>query len=172
MIDKNLPVIGSTELVSIGEYVDIPAKIDTGADTSAIWASDFFVDENGFLNFTLFGKSSPFYDGRVFKREDYKVAVVRSATGTEQIRYRIYMTLILGGKKIRALFNLSDRSKNNFPILIGRRTVSHKFIVDVSKRSVTISKNPKTKPLNAELKKDPVAFHNKYFPKKPKPKSF
>ena len=172
MVEKRvLPTIGSTEYVDVGGYFDIPAKIDTGADSSSIWASNFKIDENGFLNFTLFDKTSPFYDGRIFKRSEYRVAVVRSATGEEQIRYRTHITLSLGGKKIRTLFSLSDRSRNNFPILIGRRTVNRKFLVDVSKRAVNSPKNPKTHSLTAELKEDPRAFHKKYFPKKSKPKS-
>lgn len=171
MVEKVLPIIGSTELVKVGGRIDVPAKIDTGADSSSIWASNIKIKKDGTLTFSLFGEGSPFYNGKIFKRTDYKVAVVRSATGEEQFRYRAYFPVTIAGKRIRILFNLSDRSRNNYPILIGRRSISNKFLVDVAKSSVKYPKNPKTKPLNIELKKDPLAFHQKYFPKKPKPKS-
>ena len=159
-------IIGSTEYVSIGtsgRYEKIPAKIDTGADSSSVWASNIEITEDGALEFVLFAPKSPFYTGEVFRRKDYKVAVVRSATGEEQIRYRTSFSLKIGGKKVKALFNLSDRSRNNFPILIGRRTISGKFLVDTSKKSVPQPpKNPKTAPLNDELAKNPRKFYLKH----------
>ena len=133
MKDEKLPILGSNALVSICGRENVPAKIDTGADSSSIWVSHLRIDEDGILKFRLFGEGSPFYNGKVIKRKDYKVAVVRSATGEEQIRYRTHLTIRIAGKKINALFNLSDRSRNNFPILIGRRSISGKFLVDVSK---------------------------------------
>ena len=68
--------------------------------------------------------------------------------------------------KIKVLFNLSDRSNNNFPILIGRRTIAHKFVVDVSKNHTDIRpKNPKTKLVQKRLAEDPYKFHRKYVKK-------
>lgn len=160
---QNLPIIGSIELVSVCGRTDIPAKIDTGADSSAIWASNIKVTEDGTLKFKLFGKGSLYYNGKVIKRKDYKVAVIRSATGQEQIRYRTHFTIQLGGKKIRVLLNLSDRKKNNFPILIGRRSISKKFLVDVSKAATKRPpKNPKTRKILKELQQNPYQFYQKH----------
>ena len=160
---KDLPIIGSTTCVSIAGRENVPAKVDTGADSSSIWASNLRVKEDGTLVFSLFGKRSPYYTGKVFKRKDFSVAVVRSATGHEQICYRTHFPITIKGRKIRILFNLSDRGNNNFPILIGRRSLSGKFLVDVSKSEVARpSKNPRTKPLRAELKRDPYKFYKKY----------
>ena len=163
MKDEKLPTIGSTMLVSIGGRDNIPAKIDTGADSSSIWVSHLRVDKDGVLKFRLFGEDSPFYSGKVVKRREFKVAVVRSATGEEQVRYRTYFTLKIAGKKIKVLFNLSDRSNNNFPVLIGRRSISGKFLVDVSKTEVERPpRNPRSKPLMKELQEDPYEFYKKY----------
>ncbi len=163
MKDEKLPIIGSNVLVSICGRDKVPAKIDTGADSSSIWVSHLRIDKDGVLKFRLFGESSPFYNGKVIKRKDYKVAVVRSATGEEQIRYRTHLTLRMSGKKIKVLFNLSDRSRNNFPILIGRRSISRKFLVDVSKSEVPRPpKIARTKPLSAELRENPRKFYEKY----------
>ena len=158
-----MPVIGSTEYVTVGKYNRIPAKIDTGADSSSIWASNIQITEDGLLKFSLFGEGYPLYTGKTYSRAEYKVAVVRSATGEEQLRYRTKFKVKIGGKTINALLYLSDRSRNNFPLLIGRRTISGKFLVDVSKKVVSQPpKNPKTKSYNAELRKDPYKFHQKY----------
>lgn len=162
MSEKPLEIIGSTELVSIGGRVDVPAKVDTGADSSSIWASKIKVDKDGVLSFALFGEGSPFYNGKVFKRTDYEVAIVRSATGEEQMRYRTHLPIKIKGRTITALFNLSDRSRNNAPILIGKRTIRGKFIVDVSKSAIDFPKNRRVSGLNAELKKNPYQFYKKY----------
>lgn len=164
--NQSLSIIGSTEFVDVANIKHIPAKIDTGADSSSIWASHIRVTRDGVLHFRLFDEGSPFYTGKAFKRENYKVAVVRNASGHEQIRYRTQIIVTLGGRKIRALFYLADRSNNNFPILIGRRTISGKFLVDVSKNHTPMpAKNPKSKLVQRRLKEDPYAFHRKYIKK-------
>lgn len=159
---RKLDIIGSTELVSLENFLNIPAKIDTGADSSSVWASNISVDKNGILSFSLFDKNSEFYTGEKIERKDFRALVVRSSNGDEEIRYRTELSLKLGKKRIKAMFTLADRSKNHFPILIGRRTLKNKFLVDVSKRAVDKEKNPKTPTLNKELKENPFKFHQKY----------
>lgn len=162
----NLGTIGSTEYVEVAGIKKIPAKIDTGADSSSIWASHIRITKDGILRFRLFDEGSPFYTGKAFVRKDYKVAVIRNASGYEQIRYRTHLRVVLGGRKIKVLFNLSDRSNNNFPILIGRRTIARKFVVDVSRNHTAIlPKNPKTKIVQKRLAENPYEFHRKYIKK-------
>lgn len=159
-------VIGSTEYIDVGDYKHIPAKIDTGADSSSIWASHIRVTKDGILHFCLFDEGSPYYTGEVIKRKDYKVVVVRSAFGHEQIRYRTHISTVIKGRRIKILFNLSNRSENTFPALIGRRTISGKFLVDVSKKhTATLPRNHKTKIFQRLLEKDPYAFHQRFIQK-------
>lgn len=159
----DLQIIGSTETIRIGRY-EIPAKIDTGADSSAIWASQIEVDQNGILKFVLFDKKSPLYTGKVFKRTDFSIVQVRSTTGHQQIRYRTHFVVYIAGRKIKILMSLSDRSKNHFPALIGRRSISKKFLVDVSQNPPLKYKHKSTS-LNQKLQKDKYQFHKQYFEK-------
>lgn len=170
MKSENLPIIGSTEFVEIAGMPNIPAKIDTGADSSSIWASHIRVTKEGILKFRLFDEGSPFYTGRAFKRKDFKVAIVRSSSGHDQIRYRTHLKLKIAGRTISVLFYLSNRSNNSFPVLIGRRTVSQKFFVDVSRNKTKIPpRHPdnvrKTRVIMRRLKQDPYKFHQKYIKK-------
>ena len=166
MNTKSLPVIGVNELVSIGKRItDIPAKIDTGADSSVIWASKIRVKKDGTLVFALFGEGSPYYTGKVFKRTDYKVSSVKNSFGKNEIRYRTYFPVVIAGKKIRVLMNLADRSNNTFKILIGRRSLTGKFLVDVSKKAVTPPKPVNTIRLNKKSIKNPYKFYKKYVKK-------
>jgi hypothetical protein len=156
-------IIGITEHIAIGRnYVNVPAKIDTGADRSAIWASKIRVSPDGVLSFALFGPGSPHYTGRVFKRRDFGVAKIKSSNGTTEMRYRTHLTVAIGGRTIRALFYLSDRRTQKFPVLIGRRTLRGKFVVDVRHAAVKPQK-PLSAGHNAALRQDPYKFHQQHY---------
>lgn len=170
-MSRQLDTIGRSVYINFGRRAtDVPAKIDTGADSSSVWASNIRVDKDGVLKFALFGKGSPYYNGKIFKRTDFTVAMVRSSSGHEQIRYRTHFTVTIKGRKIKALFNLSDRSGNLYPVLIGRRTVAGKFLVDVREGDAVYRYKYATdnKVLNKELAKNPHKFYKKYHKSKDK----
>lgn len=161
-MDKSLPVIGRNALIEIiGHVESVPAKVDTGADSSSIWASNIHVDREGTLSFTLFGKGSQYYTGEVITRKSYRVARIRSSNGHVQIRYRIELPVKIKGKRIRASFYLSDRSVHHYPILLGRRTLNKKFLVDVSQQEYARPVR-KSFVLNKEMLENPYKFHKKY----------
>lgn len=163
----DLPVIGHNTMIDFSASVrGVPAKIDTGADSSAVWASDIHMNEDGSLQFVLFGEGSPHYTGEVIRTSDYSVAAVRSASGHKVIKF--YVRLLVGvlGKRVWVRFGLSDRSSHTYPILIGRRTLKHKFLVDVREKDESLldvsTATPRSNELNVELQADPVAFYKKY----------
>ena len=127
-----LVLIGRAEEVDFPELglKAVPARIDTGAKTSALWASDA-VEVDGELQYKLFNKSSALYDGKVQRTRDFKKLLVSSSTGEVQERYAIKHLVRLSGRSIRASFTLADRSNQAYPILVGRNVLRGKFIVDV-----------------------------------------
>ncbi len=160
--DSDLTTLGSTELVEVFGIKNIPAKVDTGADSSAIWASSIDMKPDGTLSFFLFDEESPFYTGEKIETTNYQAKSVRSSHGDSQIRYRVKLPIVLAGKSFTTSFTLADRSKNNFPILIGRRTLKGSFIVNVSKSTLSRKNDKRSTSLNEELKEDPYKFHRKY----------
>jgi len=109
----------------------VPAKIDTGADRSAIWASDI-MEKGDKLSFKLFDITSPLYTGKEIQLKQYKLISVKNSFGKAEFRYKVTMTTIIEGKKMNVRFTLADRSNSSQPVLIGRRTLKGKFIVDVT----------------------------------------
>ncbi len=155
-------IIGSTTFVDIvGIAKSVPAKVDTGADRSSIDTSNVFVDEQNRLHFTLFHPGSPLYTGEEIVVAVSRVSVVKSSTGHKQVRYRAPFIMKVEGRLITVDCNLSNRSQNTFPILIGRRTLKGKFLVDVAKQAVKIEGNTEGF-YNKEMKKNPHAFFKKY----------
>ncbi|OYX43715.1 hypothetical protein B7Y94_01140 [Candidatus Saccharibacteria bacterium 32-49-12] len=166
---QRIPVIGRTVLIDlIGHATKVPAKVDTGADRSSVWATDVHVDKDGLLSFVLFGPESDYYTGEVIQRKNYKFSVVRSSNGHAQIRYRVQFSVRIGAKRIKAIFTLADRSANTYPILLGRRTLHKKFVVDVARAEVELEVASQPKGLKAEFLKNPAKFHKKYHLKAPR----
>lgn len=165
--DNTVLVIGRTTLIDFIDQVDnVPAKIDTGADSSSVWASQINVDRKGVLTFVLFDKQSPYYTGKVITRTDYGVATVRSSNGHEQVRYFTTFSVRIKGRRYRVRFYLSDRSRNTYPILLGRRTLNGKFLVDVSHSEYELPNKKKLKRrLTVKLRKNPRLFHLMYHSK-------
>ena len=96
--EHELEIIGVTEYISIASYKDIPAKIDTGANTSSVWASNIDMKEDGTLVFSLFGEKSPFYTGEKIESTEYVAKSVRSSHGDKQIRYRVKLPVTINNK--------------------------------------------------------------------------
>ncbi len=155
-------VIGSNTLIElVGVATDVPAKVDTGADSSAIWASGVSVDKHGTLHYVLFDRKSPFYSGTIYKTKHFTVASVLSSTGHREIRYRVGLPTRIANRRVRVQFNLSNRATHKFPVLIGRRTLKNKFIVDVAQQTVKLP-IARTHELNKEMQENPHAFFQKY----------
>jgi glutathione synthase/RimK-type ligase-like ATP-grasp enzyme len=134
-------IVGRKVLISFPAHniTDVPAKVDTGADRSAIWASSI-TESDGVLSYTLFDTSSPCYTGEVIQTKDFHITSIKNSFGFAEFRYRVKLFVILEGRKIRVSFTLADRSRNRYPILIGRRTLQGKFLVDVSRDPIASEK--------------------------------
>ena len=140
------------------------AKIDTGADSSSIWASDIYMDNAGMLHFSLFDSGSSHYTGKTNVTSDYEARVVRSSNGTAQIRYKIKLQILIEGVVVESSFTLADRSRNTFPILIGCNTLSGEFVVDPD-LGYEIWESVRRKSglnLTEQLRSNPRAFFEKY----------
>ncbi len=155
-------IIGNNVLVTIAGIKDIPAKVDTGADSSSVWASDLHVNHEGQLEFCLFAPQSPFYTGERIIATDFTVKQVRNSTGDVTVRYQVPLSVTIQHRRVRAKFTLADRSRNRFPVLIGRKTLQNKFLVDVSQVSVPRHSTFDNQKLAQELAADPQRFHQRY----------
>ncbi|MFZ2494903.1 MAG: RimK/LysX family protein [Candidatus Saccharimonadales bacterium] len=158
---KELVIIGRNENADIpGDGIkNVPVKVDTGADISSIWASELNIDDDHVLSFVLFAKGSEYHTGKRHRTRNYSVNLIRSSNGARQVRYRVFLTIEIAGRRVKGSFTLADRSHNSFPVLIGCRLLKGKFLVDVSKG---IYKTEKTMKFHEEFKKDPKAFFEKY----------
>ena len=131
----NIHIIGGVEKVSFPtlKTAEVLAKIDTGADVSTIWCSGIKRLEDG-IECVFFSPDSEHYTGEklVFKRGEYKVSRVHNSFGHNQRRYKVKIPVVISGRRVLASFTLSDRSAKTYPVLIGRKLLARKFLVDVT----------------------------------------
>lgn len=132
---SDFDIIGRAEKVDIPSQglKRVPAKIDTGADVSAIWASSISETEDG-LSFCLFDEGNVFYTGeRLFlPKGEYTVTRVANSFGVRELRYKIKLSVRIKGRLLKGTFTLSNRSTKTYPILLGRRLLKGKFLVNVA----------------------------------------
>ncbi len=139
----------------------VDVKIDTGADTSSIWASEIYVDDDHRLHYVLFAKGSLYYSGKKHVTSVYTVVSVYSSTGHNQVRYRVSMPVKLQGRLVRGSFTLTDRSHSTYPVLIGCKLLNKKFIVDVSRGDMKY-RIRRGEGLASKFKENPKAFYEQY----------
>ncbi len=152
-MNQHVVIIGKAEYIDIPELgvSAVPARIDTGAKTSAIWASRIRQHDDG-LSFVLFAPQSDLYTGEVVTTKDFGQTVVSSSNGEAEVRYVVRLSVHLAGKKIRASFTLADRSRQVYPVLIGRKTLAGKFLVDVKRGiALTDSERQRSRELKSKL---------------------
>lgn len=137
-INRNLQIIGARAHVSFSNHdiENVPAKVDSGADSSSVWASQI-EEHDGVLSFVLFDSSTPWYTGNIVQVDDYQIRSIKNSFGVSEYRYKVLLSVVIDGKKVKARFTLSDRSNSRYPILIGRKTLKNRFLIDVSHEVTT-----------------------------------
>ncbi|MCK9473023.1 RimK/LysX family protein [Sulfurimonas sp.] len=136
---KEKKIIGTKELISIPDLdlYNLDVKIDTGADSNALHCDDIFVDEENIVHFTLLDEVHAAYNGIKMAVPLYAMKKVRSSNGKLQHRPSIRVKVEFFGKEYTTVISLTDRSDMKYPMLIGKKFLANKFLVDVSKEYLT-----------------------------------
>lgn len=132
--ENNLTLIGRREFVDFPllEVFNIEAKIDTGAYTSSIHCKNIsVVTENNktVLCFELALDNNQIQKTQRF--EEFSMKKIKNSFGEMEERYVIKTVIKIGQKKIKSTVSLSDRANMRYPVLIGRKLVKGKFLIDV-----------------------------------------
>ena len=134
--------IGHHDKIDLPEMklVNIDAKIDTGADGSSIHCHHIeIVKRKGKkqLHFILLDPTHPDYNNRSFYFEKFRQRSIKNSFGVSEKRYIINTTVKIFGQKFPTEFSLSYRGNLTYPILLGKKFLYRKFIVDVAKSNLS-----------------------------------
>ena len=118
----------------------IEVKIDTGAYSSSIHCRDIKLGQkNGkeVITYVLLDPTHPKYHGKKFTSFTFKEKYVKSSNGVSEKRFVITTDVLIYEEKYKIELSLTERGEMRFPILIGRKLLIGKFIVDPSKTNLS-----------------------------------
>lgn len=128
------------------EIKGIDVKVDTGAYTSAIHCHKIqihMVGDKEVLKFTLLDPSHPQYNKKEFTTDKYVEKRIKNSFGSAEKRFVIQTEIEIFGNRYPIELSLSERGEMKFPILMGRRFLMGRFIVDPSKYNLSHKKQMK-----------------------------
>jgi hypothetical protein len=130
-------IIGQECWVHIEELnLEYLARVDTGATTTSIHATDFIITDGTdnpqenigkIINFLTLSTGGEY---KSLEAEIAKVQTVFTARGSEK-RYMVWLTVTANGISKKILVNLRDRSRMKYKLLMGRDWLAQDFLVDV-----------------------------------------
>jgi hypothetical protein len=130
--------IGRIDKADFPEFVlsGIDVKIDSGAYTSTIHCSniqEMSAKGESVLQFTLLDPEHPFYNNKQFTSKNYTSKKVKSSNGIAEVRFMIQTEIFIFNKNFPIYLTLSERKEMKFPILLGRKFINKKFVIDTLK---------------------------------------
>jgi len=135
----DLRVIGEVEPVTLVKSgLTLPARIDTGATTSSLDATEikrFERDGKKWVRFTV-------TDRRSGEKKEMECRLSRTVKikrhGEESLeRPVVKVKTLMGEVELVREFSLTDRGEFTYQILIGRNFLQGEFVVDVNRKNVT-----------------------------------
>lgn len=134
--------IGRSDKADFPEFnlFDIDIKIDSGAYTSSIHCkeiSEIDIEGKKHLKFTLLDKEHDLYNNKEFLIKEYTSKQVKSSNGISEERFLINTSIILFGKSFSIDLTLTERSDMKFPVLLGRKFLTGKFVIDTSLKNLS-----------------------------------
>lgn len=137
-------IIGKTDVVDLPLFnlENIKVKIDSGAYTSSIHCSFIEETEKG-LEVIFLDKKHQGYTGEVLHFKEYQQKRVRSSNGKMQLRYVIKGNILIFDKKYSTEFTLSKRDLMRYPVLLGRKLLSKRFLIDTEKTNLSYKQKKK-----------------------------
>lgn len=122
------------------EIENIPVKVDTGAYTSSIHChkiEQIKIDNEEWIQFFLLDPDHPEYNQKPYRFKNYREKKIKSSNGESENRYIISTKIILFDKTFDIELSLSERGEMKFPVLLGRKLLNKKFIVDTSLKNLS-----------------------------------
>ena len=131
-------VIGRKEKIGLPDFglYNLDAKVDTGAYTSSLHCriiGESVVDGVEHVSFIPLAKKYRARNAKQMLIPVSKRKTVKSSTGHTEERYFIRLKVQVGAKVYDTEFSLSDRSSMKYTILLGRKFLKKRFLVDASK---------------------------------------
>ena len=141
-----MQILGRYDRVDLPELglSDIHAKIDTGAYTCSLHCHQAEVVD-GKLEFILLDQEHPEFTGMKFTFPQYEKRDIKNSFGEVEKRFVITTSIRIYEEVIVTEFSLSNRGSLKFPILIGRKILRDRFLIDVKMKNLSFREKRKSR---------------------------
>ncbi len=132
-----MDIVGRKTVIQLPDLggANVRAKIDTGAFRTAVHCESWSLKEiNGkeVLEVIIeWEAGSPV----VLQYSKYQKRTIKNSFGQTEDRYCVRTLILIHKKKIQSEISFTNRSGMRYPVLLGRKTIGKKFLVDVSLKS-------------------------------------
>lgn len=145
---KEKIVIGRSDIIDLPEFniSNIKAKVDSGAYTSSIHSSKpkvSIVEGKKRISFYILDNLQEQINNKEFYSEEYTERNIKNSFGHSEKRFIIKTKITIFNRIIKTEFSLSDRKNMKHPILLGRKFLKGRFIIDVSKFNLSFKQKRK-----------------------------
>ena len=143
---KEKTLIGRRDYANLPQFGlnNVEVKVDSGAYTSSIHVTACReIDRKGakLLEVIFLDEQHPAYSGNTILFPEYRIKKVKSSTGQEQLRYFVKGRIELLGRRFTTEFSLTERRGMRYPILLGRKVLNNRFVIDTSLVNLSRNKN-------------------------------
>jgi hypothetical protein len=131
-------ILGRYDRVDLPEMglKNIHAKVDTGAYTSSLHCQ-IAEEVDGKLEFILLDEEHPEFTGMRFIVDSFEKRAIKNSFGEVERRYVITTTIRIYNEDITTQFSLSNRGSLKFPILLGRKILRDRFLIEVTSKNLS-----------------------------------
>lgn len=131
-------LIGRTDIVDFPklELFDIDIKVDSGANTSSFHCHSI-QEENNVLKCQFLDPKHEKYHEKYFIFDEFTQKMIKSSNGIAENRYLIKTEIRIFNEIHSIELTLTERGSMKFPVLLGRKFLSKKFMVDTAKKNLS-----------------------------------
>lgn len=122
-------VLGAATTITFPLFAikDVPAKVDTGAATSSLHCRVITLENANTVSFI------PMDSNNTYRMKTSRIDTVKSSNGFSEVRAFIELEIEIDGRSFYTEFSLADRSSMKYPVLLGKKLLKNRFVVDVAR---------------------------------------
>ena len=138
-------ILGRSDRVDLPKLglFNVHAKVDTGAYNCSLHCSSATV-VGKHLEVVLLDPDHPEFTGTPFVFKKFTQKMIRNSFGESELRFVIKTQIRIFERLIRAEFSLSNRGNLKFPVLLGRKILRDRFLIDVTKKDLYFNSKSET----------------------------
>ena len=120
----------------------IEVKVDSGAYTSSFHChkiEKIIKNDRDWVKCNFLDPDHPQFHEKEFSFEIFKIRKIKSSNGIVEERLSIITEIIIFERKYPIELTLTERTDMKHPVLLGRKFLSKRFLIDTSRKNLSLN---------------------------------